>query len=35
MSESAKIRIINEVIRRLRDEDPDTAQTLKVNLAGV
>ncbi|KAJ4131461.1 hypothetical protein NW768_005647 [Fusarium equiseti] len=29
MSESAKIRIINEVVRRLRDEDPDTAQTLK------
>ncbi|KAJ4012765.1 hypothetical protein NW752_006033 [Fusarium irregulare] len=29
MSESAKIKIMNEVIHRLWAEDPDTAQTLK------
>jgi hypothetical protein len=35
MSESTKIRIVNEVVRRLWDEDHETALTLKVRLAGM
>ncbi|KAF5247531.1 hypothetical protein FAUST_768 [Fusarium austroamericanum] len=35
MSEIAKIRIVNEVVRRLWFEDPDAGVTLKVSLAGM
>ncbi|CEI40348.1 unnamed protein product [Fusarium venenatum] len=33
MSAGYKIRIVNEVVRRLWDQDPETAVTLKVSLA--
>ncbi|RGP69763.1 hypothetical protein FSPOR_4404 [Fusarium sporotrichioides] len=35
MSEGVKIRIVNEVVRRLWVQDPETAVTLKVSLAGM
>lgn len=35
MSESVKVRIINEAVRRLEDQDPNTAVTLKVSRVGM